>query len=72
MTRKHSIEVKRVHGRCEVPGHTDLRITCSCGFNMVLTHGTIEEAEPEIMAHRLGVIEAISAIEFGIVITPGV
>lgn len=63
----HNIAMDTVNGRCEIPGHKDLLVSCSCGFREQLNHGIREEAANVILHHRIKVLEEVAGIKFNIV-----
>lgn len=67
---KHHLEVSRVPSRCEVPGHTDLKITCSCGYEQTLLHGARPDVETAILYHRLTAVEKAIGIDLKVTWQP--
>jgi hypothetical protein len=72
VVEEHLITVERVPSSCGTPGHTDLQITCSCGFERGISHGTRKGAADTILAHRLMAIEKLIGIKLSVDYKSGV
>lgn len=54
---QHDVSVDFVPSRCGAPGHRDVVVKCSCGFEQKHMHGDRSNAEPTILLHRIQAIE---------------
>lgn len=60
---RHHVEITRPKSKCGTPGHTDLLVTCSCGFEHLIAHGQREDAEKQILYHRICMLEKVLGMQ---------
>lgn len=57
MLKGHEITHQFVESRCKTPGHTDLLISCECGWEHRVSHGNVGDASQPSLFHRVQTLE---------------
>lgn len=63
-TLSHAVTVTREKSRCGASGHSDLVLSCSCGWSERISHGERDDAGSAILYHRIRALEEAIDMRF--------